>query len=272
MRLSVTQPNAIDLAIDALRITGFAIIENVFDSGYLAAIKAALRNAQERVKADIGEDRLKDAGELGVVRLPFGYDPFLFRLLEQATLLELVDRTVSATAILHLMNGFVLPPFAPAKAPSVFQNRFHRDFPRHLNGYLASVNILVAVDEFRADNGATLVVPGSHQQAFTPDPEYLRSAAVPASCPAGSIVVFDSTLWHAAGENVSDQDRFAINLQFTRSWIKQQIDYVRALDAHTLHSLPERSRQLLGTHTQVVSNLDEYYQPPERRLYRSGQG
>ena len=48
-------------------------------------------------------------------------------------------------------------------------------------------------------------------------------------CPAGSMVVFDSTLWHASGANTLGSDRLAINHQFTRSCIKQQIDYVCAL-------------------------------------------
>jgi hypothetical protein len=29
---------------------------------------------------------------------------------------------------------------------------------------------------------------------------------------------------------------------------------------------------LLGWYTRVVTSLDEFYRPPEERLYRSGQG
>lgn len=266
------QANSTSTVINALRDNGFAIITDVLDTGYLANLKKALLNAQERVRLEIGEQRLRDAGELGVVRIPFRYDSFFFRLLELPGVLELVDLIVADTANLHLMNGFILPPFARKSTPSVFQNRFHRDFPRYLNGYVASVNVLIAVDEFRADNGATLVVPGSHQKAAMPDPDYMQEFAIPAECPAGSLVVFNSTLWHAAGANTSGQERFALNLQFTRSWIKQQIDYVRTLDEGTLDTLPERSQQLLGKYTRVVTNLDEYYRPSEGRLYRSGQG
>jgi ectoine hydroxylase-related dioxygenase (phytanoyl-CoA dioxygenase family) len=84
--------------------------------------------------------------------------------------------------------------------------------------------------------------------------------------------VFDSTLWHASGRNTSGRDRLSINHQFTRSWIKPQIDYVRALGDGFVGSLPERSRQLLGWYTRVVTSLDEFYRPPEERLYRAGQG
>jgi len=64
----------------------------------------------------------------------------------------------------------------------------------------------------------------------------------------------------------------AVNHQFTRSYIKQQIDYVRALGDEAVQLQPERTRQLLGWHTRVMTSLDEYYQPPDARLYRAGQG
>jgi ectoine hydroxylase-related dioxygenase (phytanoyl-CoA dioxygenase family) len=86
------------------------------------------------------------------------------------------------------------------------------------------------------------------------------------------MIVFDSTLWHAAGANASGRDRLAINHQFTRSWIKQQIDYVRALGDAGVEAQPPRTQQLLGWYTRVVTSLDEFYQPAEQRLYRRGQG
>jgi hypothetical protein len=96
------------------------------------------------------------------------------------------------------------------------------------------------------------------------------AAAQPIECPAGAAIVFDST--HAAGRNASDRDRLGINLQFTRSFIKQQVDYVRALGDEVVERHSPRTQQLLGWFTRVVASLDEYYQPTERRPYRSGQG
>lgn len=68
------------------------------------------------------------------------------------------------------------------------------------------------------------------------------------------------------------EPRLAVNQQFTRSFFKQQIDYVRLLGHATVLSLPARTQQLLGWYTRVVTNLDEYYRPSEDRLYRAAQG
>jgi ectoine hydroxylase-related dioxygenase (phytanoyl-CoA dioxygenase family) len=228
---------------------------------------------QDAIRADIGEDRLQRAGELGVLRNPAGYDEAFLRFLELDPILKIVDGSLSDTAIVHLQNGFILPPTPPSNnGDAVFQQRFHRDFPRHLDGYVASINTLIAIDDFTAENGGTIVAPGTHQRAEQPSEAYLQAASQAVECAAGSAIVFDSTLWHAAGRNASDRDRLGINLQFTRSFIKQQIDYVRALGDDVVERQLPRTQQLLGWYTRVVTSLDDYYQPSERRLYRSGQG
>jgi ectoine hydroxylase-related dioxygenase (phytanoyl-CoA dioxygenase family) len=262
----------LDQTLEALRHLGCAVVTDVVDEEFLALTRAAMYGAQRSIRDDVGEGRLTRAGELGVLRLMLAYDDHFFQLLELPQVLEIVDSTVSETAILHLQNGLILPSFPAGAVPETFQTTFHQDFPRHLNGYLASINLFFAIDDFTETNGATLIVPGTHQQADRPTPEYLNMNQVPVVCPAGSVLVFDSTLWHAAGANVSGADRLAINHQFTRSYIKQQIDYVRALGDGKVLAQQPRTQQLLGWYTRVVTSLDEFYRPAEERLYRAGQG
>jgi ectoine hydroxylase-related dioxygenase (phytanoyl-CoA dioxygenase family) len=269
-RLTATDPHWPAAAADAVSSAGFAVIEGVLDAQFLDECRAAMYRAQQAILAEVGRERLERARELGVLRLMMKFEPLFFRFLELQPLLAMVDATLSPTAVLHLQNGFILPSFS-GDNPRVFQNTYHQDFPRLMNGYLASINVFFAIDEFTATNGATWVVPASQQQP-RPDDATIAAKAVALTCPAGSMIVFDSTLWHAAGANTSGRDRLAINHQFTRSFFKQQIDYVRALGDGVIEALPPRTQQLLGWYTRVVTSLDEYYQPAERRLYRSGQG
>ena len=258
--------------VEQLVAKGFAIVESVLDRETLEQTRARMYAVRDCIVREVGEERLQRAGELGVLRLMMRFDPFFFRFLEIPDVLAVVDATVSATAILHLQNGFILPSLPSTDSPRVFQNSYHQDFPRVLNGYVASINVMFAIDEFTRENGATWVVPGTQQTSDPPSPDTIEASAIPVECAAGSMIVFDSTLWHAAGSNTSGRDRLAINHQFTRSWIKQQIDYVRALGNEAVEARPPRTQQLLGWYTRVVTSLDEYYQPPERRLYRKAQG
>jgi len=256
---------------ESVRVNGFAIVQSVLEQAFLDQTRDRMYAVRDRIVADVGADRLARSGEVGVLRLMMGYDPHFLRFLELPALLACVDDSVSKTAVLHLQNGFILPSRG-AMAHETFQTTFHQDFPRVLNGYVASVNVFFAIDEFTRENGATWVIPGTHQREARPSVEDCDRDAVPVECPAGSMIVFDSTLWHAAGANVSGRDRLAINHQFTRSWIKQQIDYVRALGPDVIVAQGARTQQLLGWYTRVVTSLDEYYRPSEERLYRQGQG
>jgi ectoine hydroxylase-related dioxygenase (phytanoyl-CoA dioxygenase family) len=256
--------------VDNVRHLGFAVVTGVMADDQLDATREAMYRVQRAITDDVGADRLQRAGEHGVLRNMVAYDDHFLRLLELPEMLAVVDAVIAPTAVLHLQNGFVLPP-ADGDTRS-FQHAFHMDFPRHMGGYVASVNVMLAIDPYTTDNGATLVVPGTHQHPQRPPDAYLDAAAVPVVCPAGSMIVFDSTLWHAAGQNRSGADRLGINHQFTRSFLKQQIDYVRALGDERVEAQPPRTQQLLGWYTRVVTSLDEYYQPAERRLYRPGQG
>jgi ectoine hydroxylase-related dioxygenase (phytanoyl-CoA dioxygenase family) len=259
-------------ALERLRDVGYAVVEGVLDAR-LERGRRGLYEVQKAIHSELGPDRLARAGELGVLRIMARFDPWFLSLLETPEMLAVVDATVSDTAILHLQNGFILPPAPDGDDDgATFQQTFHRDFPRHVNGYVASINALLTFDEFTAANGGTLVVPGSHQRPDAPDQDYMRDAAEVVECGPGSMVLFDSTLWHAAGVNRSDRDRLAINHQFTRSWIKQQIDYVRALGDELVLEQSPRTQQLLGWYTRVVTSLDEYYRPADERLYRAGQG
>ena len=262
----------LEQAMAAVRFNGCCVIDGVLDPGLLEELRPAMYRAQEAIQRELGRERLARAGELGVLRLMLRYDPIFFRLLELPEVLAMVDAALAPTAILHLQNGFILPSFRADAAPRIFQNSYHRDFPRALNGYPASINTFFAIDRFTRENGATFVVPGTHGTEDVPPESYLERQAMPVECEAGAMLVFDSTLWHAAGSNTSGRDRLAINQQFTRSWIKQQIDYVRALGADAVQARSSRTQQLLGWYTRVVTSLDEYYQPSERRLYRAGQG
>jgi len=267
-----TDSNWLSKSLEGLRTDGYAILEGVLEKDFIKQTEEMMYVVQKKIIQDIGLDRLQRAGELGILRIMARYDNFFLKYLEIPEMLEIVDHTVSSTAVLHLQNGFILPSFPSEKTPLVFQNAFHTDFPRYLNGYLASINAFFAISPFTKENGATLFVPESHQKPERPDDEYIRLNTQYAECASGSLFLFDSTLYHAAGKNTSGQDRLSINHQFTRSFFKQQIDYVKALGNDAILSQKSRTQQLLGWYTRVPASLEDYYRSPEERLYRKGQG
>lgn len=84
-------------------------------------------------------------------------------------------------------------------------------------------NIMWTIDNFTADNGATIVVPGSHLSGRQPDPELDEGAGwVPAVAPAGSFIVLDGRVWHSTGVNRTNRARAGITSMFCAWQFRQQ--------------------------------------------------
>lgn len=148
--------------------------------------------------------------------------------------------------------------------------RFHRDVRTYSKNFHLMINMLVMVDNFTIENGATKVVPGTHRVQQRPSDAFLESNAVQITGKAGSVLLFDSNLWHCAAQNITQMSRMALTLTFTRPFFKQQMDYSRFLGEY--YPKNEKMRQLLGYNARVPNGYDEWYQPPEKRMYKPGQG
>ena len=77
-----------------------------------------------------------------------------------------------------------------------------------------------AITDFRADNGATLVVPGSHTWEKERKPK--ESEIYPAEMPAGSVMFWLGGTLHGAGANVSNEWRYGIALGYSVGWVRQE--------------------------------------------------
>ncbi len=77
-----------------------------------------------------------------------------------------------------------------------------------------------AVTDFTADNGGTLLVPGSHRwsQGRKPQPDEL----VPAEMPAGSMLIWLGGTLHGAGENRTNEWREGVILTDSLGWLRQE--------------------------------------------------
>lgn len=258
---------------EALARDGVAVISGVVQRTDCEQLCVDARSAFNRIQQEIGAERLHRAGESGVVRAPFRYEPNFFQLLENPVISQIVNEILGAHAICHLFNAICLDPLdnGTSLENPLFQSRLHRDFPRVFEGSLLSLNTFLCCSDFRQETGSTKFAIGSHQnnQAHARSEElYVFSI----DAPAGSLVVFDSTIWHMGGQNRSSSPRIGINIQWTFHWVKQQIDLVRLLGVNYCKSLTPEVRSRLGYDSQVVTSLDEYYVAPEDRIYKGGQG
>lgn len=157
------------------------------------------------------------------------------------------------------------------RTTSAYYQNVHRDVRFFVPNYPTMVTMIVAVDEFTADNGGTWLLPGSHHAEEKPSDEFFKRHALQLVVPAGSVAMFDSCVWHAAGVNRGDSPRRAMTLTFTRPFYKQQFDYPRALGDACLAELDAATRELIGYDSRIPASLDEWYRPPAERFYKADQ-
>ena len=147
----------------------------------------------------------------------------------------------------------------------------HRDIRFGSEDRRFMLNALVMLDDFTADNGATWLLSGSQALAEPPDDERFYAQASRATGKRGSLLLFDSRLWHAGGHNVTDAPRRALTLTFTSPFFKPQLDYPRLLGYRNLEHYDTWLRQVIGFNARVPESLEDFYVPVERRFYQRGQ-
>jgi Phytanoyl-CoA dioxygenase (PhyH) len=111
-------------------------------------------------------------------------------------------------------------------------------------------NSIWLLDDFTADNGATRVVPRSHLSGKSPgdvmaDTRGTCLGEVLLLAPAGTVVVFNSHLWHGGTLNRSSRPRRALHAYFTRRGNDQQLDQRKYVRPETLARLGPAARFIL---------------------------
>jgi ectoine hydroxylase-related dioxygenase (phytanoyl-CoA dioxygenase family) len=123
----------------------------------------------------------------------------------------------------------------------------HRDeemWPCPKNGCEFLVNVMWALSEFTAENGATLLWPRS---SFTRLSRELDLAeATVAVMPRGSALVYLGSLTHCAGANRSDRPRTGLILSYCLGWLKQYENAFLAYPPALARQFAPALRDLLG--------------------------
>jgi ectoine hydroxylase-related dioxygenase (phytanoyl-CoA dioxygenase family) len=237
-----------DLArqLEEISVRGFTILPGVFGPGELEAWRHKIDAVYAQQEEEFGRAALEAIQEQDVCRAPLLYDFSFVELATAPRVLAVVRKMLGEWFILNLQNAII-------NRPSLrhHQSNWHRDLP-HQNFVISrpvSVNALIAIDDFSPETGGTQVLPFSHRSERLPSDDYIRGNQLTVAAEAGSVIMFDTMVFHRAGANSSPRERRAVNLLYTAPIIKQQYDLPRALGEHA--GLTPQLRMLLGYTSQV---------------------
>lgn len=245
---------------------GFAVVEAVVPPDDLPELRRAVQAA---VDADWDRYRGRHGKEYFIsLDLVAHGEPFL-SLLENPVVDAMFGFLLGEAWTLYSFTSTMLYP-----GVEQYTCEIHNDMARDSNGYLLGALATLALDDFTAENGATWFLPGSHRRAERPSEADFFADAVRVERPAGSAVFFDPRIWHAGGQNTTGVARHGCTLYACRSFMRQRLDFPRLVERAGIEpdELSPTVRRVLGFDVRVPTSLDEFYVPPDERLYKPGQG
>jgi len=143
---------------------------------------------------------------------------------------------------LSTMLARTLDPGAPAQP-------LHVDVKREADGW-PLVGFIIMVDEFDAENGATRFVPGSH--LLPREPNDLMNGATDAcegevlACgPAGSMIIFNGSVWHGHAANRSNRRRRLVQGSFIPREARASINQASRIRPETMKRIGDLAKYVL---------------------------
>lgn len=226
-------------ALREIREVGFVVIPGPVAPGRVARLAAAYDSAvasasPEDVRVGSTTDRVHDFVNRGA---EFD-DLYVYQ-----PVLEACCRIIEQPFRLSAMHARTVRPASPAQS-------LHVDFARDTDGW-PMVGFIFMVDEFRRDNGATRFIPGSHMSSAPPDGLMSEAAAdyegqVLACGPAGSVIIYNGSVWHGHSANSSDEPRRSIQGAYIRRVARPGFDLSARMRPETLARIGPLARYLLA--------------------------
>jgi ectoine hydroxylase-related dioxygenase (phytanoyl-CoA dioxygenase family) len=233
-----TAPGAM---IDALRADGAVIVRSLVPEALCDTIKADLRPWFDKY----GRQSESDINGYKTLRISaiLKRSRASAELIGHDLVIALADAMLKPFCITYRIGSTTGIEILPGEGAQ----RLHRDdaiYPIRIPGMELQIDVMWALDDFTAENGATRVVPGSHAWK---EPRQIGEADVTqAVMPKGSALFYLGSVWHGGGANRSNATRMGMINTYALGWLRQEDNQYLALGRELAFSYPERIRKLIG--------------------------
>jgi len=222
---------------EALDREGYVVFRDVIDAAWLKQLRSEFEKAAAKGSSAL---LVKDSGTRHIDNLVSRAEAFE-RIYTHPLLLAAVYHVLQCPFRLGQMNGRdPLPGFG--------QQGLHADWVARAKGEpFRIVTSIWLLDDFTLENGATRVVPGTHQLLTQPQKSFADPASrhrdqrivIPS---AGSVLVFNGHLWHSGTRNQTNQHRRVLQCSFVG---RDELRFTR-IKAEAPERLSPVARYILG--------------------------
>ena len=114
--------------------------------------------------------------------------------------------------------------------------------------WIIRMNANFIIQDYKEENGATLVLPKSHKYCRKPNQNEMKENYVPVIAPKGSVVFWNGHLWHKSGTNKTKENRIALLACYAASHLKEMCLEEDNLRIYAMRKIipPDELKILLG--------------------------
>ena len=270
----------VEAHVGRIRTDGYSIIEGLLDTNQIAEVRAGLAKHLEQHRGRNPFEGYRTERVYTLVARGRVFEA----VAEDPRLLAILDRFLRPGYLLTASQAINIHPGEAAQSMHYDDSFYPIPRPRPA----ISLTVVVAIDAFTAENGATMIIPGSQDLSDAEIatsrsvtamglPSDLAKTAVPAVMPAGAAIVFLGTMVHGGGANRSDAPRLAITNQYCEPWARTQENFFLGIPREQARGFSPRLLQLLGydvmppfmgqvTGSHPLKSLEDGYVAPVGRM------
>ncbi len=223
---TTVQELTLEQTLARLKLQGWCVLEAVIPRDEVALIRQRVESA---VQNHGTFNELKGQGaRKGLIAYEQSFAPYL----ANPRILGVVHSLFGPQVRISFTSAHI-------SYPGCVRGPLHADWPFNQNNaghvpapYPDSVMHLTTLwmlSEFAPETGATAIVPGSHRSPNNPtgnngvDPSLPYPGEIRATGKAGSVLMFDSRLWHASTPNTSNEARVGMAVRYAPWWLNLEI-------------------------------------------------
>ena len=231
---------------EALAEAGCLVVTDLFDANERALVRQELAPSLDTARVIVDDDPTQFyPGQTRRTSALVVRSPAVGKLVLDEQTLGLCDHFLTPNGEF----GYQLHVSAALEVgPGARRQVLHREHDSFTFFEHPRPNLIVAsmwaVSDFRADNGATLVVPGSHKWAG--EREAKEEEVIAAEMPAGSVLYWLGGTLHGAGANISTDWRYGVILTYSLGWLRQEENQYLDVPAEAAAKLPAKLRDMIG--------------------------
>lgn len=256
----------------SLATDGYCVIENLLDADTLLRLQTRFEEqAIAERNLQTGQNHANNARGNQWIGMLLNKGGIFLELIDHPATTELIAGVLGDDFTISAFDGHIQHPgsdamgahidqwWMPKPAPSDEPVNPASDITRStgdvaqpvysgkaLNPAVAA-SVMFMISDFTEENGATRVFPGSHLSERQPDPDWQSNPGwVPVTAPAGSVMVFDGRIWHAAGANQTEQERVGALGYYCAPFCRPLENYVAGLHPDARRQCPDSVLNRLG--------------------------